>query len=77
LARAPARRTAQASGSAGRGSALQFFRETVGELRKVVWPSRQLATRLTMLVIVLSLFVGILLGVTDMAFSLLSGAVVG
>ena len=76
MARAPARRAAQMSGSAKRGAVLQFFRETVGELRKVVWPSRQVTTRLTMLVIVLSIFVGILLGVTDMAFSLLFGAVV-
>jgi preprotein translocase subunit SecE len=47
---------------------LQFFRETIGELRRVVWPSREQATRLTILVIIISVFVGILLGVIDLAF---------
>ena len=47
---------------------LQFFRETVGELRRVVWPSREQATRLTILVIIISVFVGALLGVVDMGF---------
>jgi preprotein translocase subunit SecE len=46
----------------------QFFRETVGELKRVVWPTREQNTRLTILVIVISLAVGVLLGAVDLAF---------
>jgi preprotein translocase subunit SecE len=46
----------------------QFFRETIGELKRVVWPTREQATRLTILVIVISISVGIILGVVDLAF---------
>ena len=71
MARLPAGRSIRAGGadSARRGSGgLQFFRETVGELRRVVWPTREQATRLTILVIIISVFVGILLGAVDMGF---------
>lgn len=50
------------------GPRLQFFKETIAELRKVVWPTREQATRLTVLVIIISLVVGVLLGVMDLAF---------
>ncbi|MBI2856291.1 MAG: preprotein translocase subunit SecE [Chloroflexi bacterium] len=46
----------------------QFFRETIAELRRVVWPTREQATRLTILVIAISISVGIILGVMDMLF---------
>lgn len=70
MARAPAKRTLQPAGSepARRMPGFQFFRETVAELRRVVWPTREQTTRLTILVIIISIFVGILLGVVDMAF---------
>ena len=47
---------------------MQFFRETIGELRRVVWPTREQATRLTILVIIISAFVGVLLGAVDLGF---------
>ena len=70
MARAPAKRMLRPTGSepAQRRQGLQFFRETVGELKRVVWPTREQATRLTILVIVISIFVGMLLGVVDMVF---------
>ncbi|MCF6292151.1 MAG: preprotein translocase subunit SecE [Robiginitomaculum sp.] len=43
----------------------RFTRETIGELRKVSWPSRQEAMNLTMVVIIVMVFMGILLSVTD------------
>ncbi len=49
----------------------QFFREVVSELRKVVWPTREEATRLTIMVIVVAGAIGALLGVIDIAFSFL------
>ena len=67
MARAPARRPA-GSEPARRASGFQFFRETVGELKRVVWPTRAQTTRLTILVIVISISVGIILGVIDLAF---------
>jgi preprotein translocase subunit SecE len=44
-----------------------YFRETIGELRKVSWPTRREALQLTGLVIVVMLFVGTILGFTDAA----------
>jgi len=65
--RAPARRSV-GSEPARRKLGFQFFREIVGELKRAVWPTREQATRLTILVIVISTSVGILLGVVDLAF---------
>lgn len=42
-----------------------FFRETTGELRKVSWPTWAEARQLSGLVIVVMIFVGIILGLTD------------
>ena len=42
-----------------------FFRETSGELRKVSWPTWAEARQLTGLVILVMIFVGIILGLTD------------
>ena len=43
----------------------QYFRETIGELRKVSWPTRREALQLTGLVIVVMVIVGAVLGITD------------
>ncbi len=53
-----------------KGSRLQFLHETVSELKKVVWPSRQEAVRLATMVILISAAIGLLLGVLDAAFGL-------
>jgi preprotein translocase subunit SecE len=42
-----------------------YFRETIGELRKVSWPTRREALQLTGLVIVVMVVVGVILGITD------------
>ena len=41
----------------------RFTRETVGELRKVSWPSRQEAWQLTLIVLVVLAFMSIFLGI--------------
>ena len=46
-----------------------FIRNIVGELRKVAWPSRQEASRLTLIVLIVTLIVAAILGLTDFAFS--------
>ncbi len=41
----------------------RYFRETVGELRKVSWPTRHEAWQLTVIVLVVLVFMAIFLGV--------------
>ena len=41
----------------------RFVRETVGELRKVSWPTRQEAWQLTMIVLVVLAFMSLFLGI--------------
>jgi preprotein translocase subunit SecE len=43
----------------------RFYRETVGELRKVSWPTRAEATNLTIIVIIVLICMAILLGTVD------------
>ncbi len=54
-----------------------YFRETIGELRKVSWPTRREAMQLTGLVIVVMLLVGAILGLTDGAARGLLGLLLG
>ena len=54
----------------------QFVRESRIELRKVVWPTRQEATRLTLLVIGVSAAVGLVLGGFDYGIAQLFSLVV-
>ena len=46
-----------------------FFRETLGELRKVSWPTRKEAWNLTLVVLVVVFSMGTLLGVLDFLFT--------
>jgi len=54
-----------------------WWRETVGELHKVSWPTSQEAWRLTRIVIIVIILVGIFLGLVDYALSRLVTLVVG
>ncbi len=47
----------------------RYFRETRAELRKVVWPTREEALRLTTIVIVTVLAMSVFLGVVDFVFT--------
>jgi preprotein translocase subunit SecE len=47
---------------------VRTFRETRSELRKVVWPTREETLRLTAVVIVISLIIGLLLFASDSLF---------
>ncbi len=53
------------------GGLQRWLRETRGELRKVTWPTREEALRLTYVVIGLSLVMGALLGGADFILSTL------
>jgi len=55
----------------------RWWRETVGELRKVTWPTPREAMRLTKIVILVMLIMGALLGGLDFLFTKLIGFVLG
>ena len=48
---------------------ITFIKETNEELRKVVWPTRDEVIRLTTVVILVSLIVGLFLGGLDFVFT--------
>jgi len=55
----------------------RWFQETRSELRKVVWPTREEALRLTYVVLGISLAMGLLLGAVDLLLSALVSWLVG
>jgi len=55
----------------------RFYRETVGELRKVTWPTRQEAITLTKIVLIVTFSMSAFLGVLDFLFSRLFGLILG
>jgi preprotein translocase subunit SecE len=48
---------------------VRFFRETMGELRKVTWPTTQEALDMTLKVLVVLAVMGMILGLLDFVFS--------
>jgi preprotein translocase subunit SecE len=48
---------------------VRFYRETVGELKKVVWPTRAEAIRLTQIVLIVITVMAVVLGLFDYLFS--------
>ena len=60
----------QPATSKGQGNRrTKFVSDIIAELRKVVWPTRQEATYLTTIVIIVTIVVAIALWVIDMGFS--------
>jgi len=49
--------------------AIKFLREVRSELDKVTWPKRDEVTRLTLVVIIVSVIVGVYLGALDLGFT--------
>ena len=47
----------------------RYFRETIGELRKVNWPTRQEATNLTIIVLIVTFSMSIVLGLLDFIYT--------
>ena len=58
------------------GGLQRWLRETRSELRKVTWPTREEALRLTYVVIGLSLAMGALLGTMDLILNTLYGLLI-
>jgi preprotein translocase subunit SecE len=59
------------------GRLKRFIRETVGELRRVSWPTWPEARRMTFIVIVVLIVMAIFLGLVDLGGSSLLALVVG
>ncbi len=53
-----------------------WWRETVGELRRVSWPTPREAWRLTVIVLIVMVVFGAFLGILDLVFSQLVGRIV-
>ncbi len=51
------------------GSRFRFIGEIIAELKKVVWLTRREAVYLTVLVLIVSITVGLVLGVIDYGFT--------
>ena len=47
----------------------RLFRETIGELRKVTWPTRQEAINLTIVVLIVIALMSTFLGVLDLIYA--------
>ena len=47
----------------------RYFRETIVELRKVNWPTREEATQLTVIVLIVVSLMSALLGILDYVFA--------
>ncbi len=54
-----------------------WWRQTIGELRKVTWPSREEAVALTRIVLIVTVILSALLGIFDFVFARLVGLLVG
>ena len=55
----------------------RFFRETSGELRKVTWPTRQEATNLTIIVLIVMVAMSVFLWLVDLGATKLLALAVG
>lgn len=55
----------------------RFIGETIAELKKVVWLSRREVVYLTTLVLIVSISMGIVLGVIDYGFTKLVNTLIG
>lgn len=47
----------------------EYFKATKAEMSHVVWPTKQQTIRFTVLVVVVSMVVAILLGISDFVFA--------
>ena len=68
---------AQRKRSARGNPVVRFYRETIGELRKVTWPTRQEAINLTIIVLIVTFGMSAFLGILDYLFSKLFGLILG
>ncbi len=61
--------TKKATATKGLGSRFNFFANIIAELRKVTWPTRQEAIRLTIMVLAVCAVAGVFLALADYGFT--------
>lgn len=61
--------TQRGSSAKRSGTRFRFFSEIISELKKVVWLTRREAAYLTVIVLIVSIVVGLILGVFDYGFT--------
>ena len=59
------------------GKIREFLRETIGELRKVNWPTRKEAIHLTQIVVVVILVMAAILGGLDFLYARFFALIIG
>jgi len=59
------------------GRIARWWRETIGELRKVSWPTPHEAWRLTKIVLAVMFLMAVVLGLLDFVFSSLIASILG
>jgi preprotein translocase SecE subunit len=66
------------AGKTGSGQKLNFFSDTIGELKKVTWLSRREVIYLSGMVLLVTVAVGIVLALVDFGFTrLIEGVFIG
>lgn len=55
---------------------IEYFKDTRGEVRKVSWPTRKQATKLTLIVLGVTLVMALFLGALDFVFASLVGLII-
>jgi preprotein translocase subunit SecE len=55
----------------------RYFRETVGELRKVNWPTRKEAVNLTIVVLIVTFGMSAFLGILDFIYTQIFRLIIG
>ena len=71
-----ARRDASRKSSKSRNAIVRYFQETGDELRKVAWPTREQAIRLTIIVLGATIATAISFGLLDVFFQFLASFLV-
>ena len=61
----------------GKVKPVKFLKEVRSELKRVVWPTRQEAIRLTSVVVIVSALVGVYIGALDYLFAKIAGVLLG
>lgn len=59
----------RSSAAKDKSSIAKYLGNIIGELKKVVWPTRQEAVNLSMLVVIVSITMGLILGFLDFGFT--------
>lgn len=55
----------------------RYIKETIGELRKVTWPTRREAANLTIIVIIVTFAMSALLGILDFIYTRIFSIILG